>query len=286
MTLLLGCALGLGLVLAVSPLLWPITGSTARRPRATDGMRERLTQAGLHTVSPLTLVAVSLIVGLALAAITYAVAPVVPLSVAALIVGIVAPALMVRWRARARRRTHRGVWPDVVDHLVGGVRAGVTLPDSLVLLASTGPEPTRDAFRSFERTYRATGDFGLGVDELKSRLADPAADRLLENIRMSREVGGRELTTVLRNLAGYLRHDAAIRAEAEARQSWVVGTAKLGVAAPWIVLLLLASRPEAAVAYNSPAGAVLVLGGLVVSVVAYRIMLAIGRLPEERRWFR
>jgi tight adherence protein B len=103
---------------------------------------------------------------------------------------------------------------------------------------------------------------------------------------MSREVGGSELTTVLRNLASYLRQESALRSEVEARQSWVVNAARLGVAAPWIVLLLLATRPEAAVAYNSSAGAVLVIAGLVVTVVAYRIMIAVGRIPEERRWFR
>ncbi len=90
---------------------------------------------------------------------------------------------------------------------------------------------------------------------------------------------------MLRNLAAYLRQEAAIRSEVEARQSWVVNAARLGVAAPWVVLLLLATRPEAAIAYNTAAGAALIIGGLVVSVVAYRVMLAIGRLPEERRWF-
>ena len=102
---------------------------------------------------------------------------------------------------------------------------------------------------------------------------------------MSRDVGGGELTTILRNLGAYLREEAAIRSEIEARQSWVMNAAKLGVAAPWIVLLLLATRPEAAVAYATPAGAVLIVVGLAVSVVAYRIMLGIGRLPDERRWF-
>ena len=70
------------------------------------------------------------------------------------------------------------------------------------------------------------------------------------------------------------------------RQSWIVNAARLGVAAPWIVLLLLASRPEAAVAYNTSAGVVVIVGGLGVSVVAYRLMVALGRLPEERRWFK
>ena len=71
---------------------------------------------------------------------------------------------------------------------------------------------------------------------------------------MSREVGGTELPSILRALAASLRQEAAVRSEVEARQSWVLNAARLGVAAPWIVLLLLASRAEAAAAYNSPAG--------------------------------
>ncbi|MEY2849832.1 MAG: hypothetical protein RI885_2499, partial [Actinomycetota bacterium] len=169
--------------------------------------------------------------------------------------------------------------------LVSGVRSGLALPDSVVTLAHTGPPAVREAFAGFERTYRATGSFGLSVDELKEAIADPVADRVLETLRMSREVGGSELTTVLRNLSSYLRQDAAIRAEVEARQSWVINAARLGVAAPWIILLLLSTRPEAAAAYNSSGGVVLIVGGLALSVVAYRIMIGIGRMPTERRWF-
>jgi tight adherence protein B len=178
------------------------------------------------------------------------------------------------------------VWPDVVDHLVSAVRSGLSLPESIMSLAHTGPPATRAAFATFEHGYRSSGDFAGGLDNLKAHLADPVADRILETVRMSREVGGSELTLVLRNLAAYLRQDAAIRSEVEARQSWVLNSARLGVAAPWIVLVLLATRPEAAAAYNTTAGAVLVVGGLGVSVVAYQIMIGLGRIPEERRWFR
>jgi len=52
------------------------------------------------------------------------------------------------------------------------------------------------------------------------------------------------------------------------------------------VLVLLATRPEAAAAYGTPAGAVLIVVAAGVTVGAYRIMVAIGRLPEDRRWFR
>jgi tight adherence protein B len=120
---------------------------------------------------------------------------------------------------------------------------------------------------------------------VKDRLADPTADRILETLRMAREVGGTELPVVLRNLSASLRQDLALRAEIEARQSWLMNAAKLGVSAPWVILLIVGSRPEAAAAYNSAAGGLLILVGLGLSILAYRLMLRIGRLPEERRWF-
>ena len=98
-------------------------------------------------------------------------------------------------------------------------------------------------------------------------------------------MGGTELTTVLRALSSSVRADAALRAEVEARQSWVRGAAVLGVTAPWVILGLLALRPEGAQAYGSPEGVVLIVVGAVMSVVAYRVMIRLGRLPEPRRWF-
>jgi tight adherence protein B len=230
-------------------------------------------------------VAASACLGVVAAGVAEATLAVVALDVATLAVGALLPVTVVRHRGRARRRTSHTVWPDAVDHLVSAVRSGVALPDSVSTLAHAGPVSSRVAFAEFEAMYRTTGNFGVSLDALKARLADPTADRILETLRMSREVGGTDLTRVLRSLSGYLREDAAIRSEVEARQSWVMNAARLGVAAPWIVLLLLSTRPEAAVAYNSPGGAVLIVGGLVLSVVAYRVMLLIARIPEERRWF-
>jgi tight adherence protein B len=283
MSLVVGFALGAGLLLVVSPLLWP---RTRREPRPSlPGLHDLLVQAGLERVTPATVVVVSVLLGVAGAALAYGVVRVAVLAGAAWVVASVAPWLVISWRARQRRRATRVVWPDVVDHLVSAVRSGLALPDGLMTLATAGPEALRPAFAAFAAQYRATGNLGHGLDELKSRLADPVADRILETLRMAREVGGSELTSVLRGLGAALRTDAAIRSEVEARQSWVVNAARLGLAAPWVVLVLLATRPEAAVAYNSAAGVALIVGGLVVTVVAYRVMMALGRLPEERRWF-
>ncbi len=283
MSALLGLGLAAGLLLAASPWLWP--RRSAPPVRAGGRMRERLVQAGLGSVSPAVVLAVSSLLAIVTAATVYAVLTVAALAAAAGAVAFLAPGTIISWRARARRKATGVVWPDVVDQLVSAVRSGLGLADSVVTLAHTGPAATREAFALFEVDYRATGNFSLCLDGLKARLADPVADRIIETLRMSREVGGAELTTVLRNLGAYLRQEGAIRSEVEARQSWVRNAAKLGVAAPWVVLLLLATRPEAAASYNSPAGATLIVIGLVVTVFAYRLMIGLGRLPEQQRWF-
>ena len=91
---------------------------------------------------------------------------------------------------------------------------------------------------------------------------------------------------MLRTLSELLRADARTRAELETRQGWVVNAARLAVAAPWAVLLLLGTQSQTLQAYDSPGGTLLLAIGGGVCVVAYRLMLRIGRLPEERRVLR
>lgn len=55
------------------------------------------------------------------------------------------------------------------------------------------------------------------------------------------------------------------------------------MAGPWAVVLLLSARPEAAEAYRTATGMVVLGAGLAVSVVCYQLMLRIGALPAEER---
>lgn len=244
-----------------------------------------LTRAGLDRVPIAVIVATALVAALLAAAIVLGITGVPVLGILAGLGGAVAPALLIAWRAAQRRAATRLVWPDAVDHLVSGVRSGMALPEAIAALADSGPEATRREFAAFAATYRRTGALATALDELKDRLADPTADRIIETLRLSREVGGAELVTVLRSLAVYLREEQAIRHEVAARQSWVMNAARLGVAAPWIVLLLLSTRPEASRAYATPEGTVVILAGVAVTALAYALMRRIGRLRDDRRWF-
>jgi tight adherence protein B len=52
------------------------------------------------------------------------------------------------------------------------------------------------------------------------------------------------------------------------------------------VLALLSTRPQAAAAYRTAAGVLVLVAGGVCTVVAYSLMLRIGRLPDDPRVLR
>ena len=284
MTIVWGAVLAAGLLLTVSPWVWPARADRAQS-RAGSRTTRLLEEAGLAQVAPGAVVGASVASAIVAAAVSWLVVPVPVVAGVAGIAGSLAPIGWLRARRGRLVRSRRALWPDVCDLLIASVRAGLSLPDAVAGLGDSAPAPLRPAFAGFARDLAASGHFESSVLRLKAALGDPVADRIVETLRMARQVGGTELTPVLRALAVSVRADASLRAEVEARQSWIRGAAVLGVAAPWIVLALLAMRPEGAAAYGSAEGIALIVAGAAVSVVAYRIMLRLGRLPEPRRWF-
>lgn len=282
----LGAVWGAGVLL----VLYPARGHRPRRLGLLAGsggrLRLWLVRSGGPGLSPTVFVCASAGCGVVAGAVAQAVFGVPGFSLAAACAGAASPCALVSWRGRTRRVAARAAWPDIVDHLVAAVRSGIALPEAVSALATLGSEGLSPAFERFARDYRSSGDFVAACDVLKAQLADPVFDRIAETLKMAREVGGTELVGVLRGLAAALREDAAARGELRARQTWVVNAARLGVAAPWLVLAMLTTRPEGREAYGTPLGTAVIAVAAVVTVVAYRVMIAIGRLPEERRWFR
>lgn len=282
-------ALGLGLVLGCGLFCvwWACWSVPAREPSVrTSRLRELVQQAGLPDLAPRAVVVACGACFVVALALVQAVTRTAPVATCVAVLAGAVPVLALRARARRRRADLRHAWPDAVDHLASAVRAGMSLPEALAALAVRGPGDLRGAFAAFEVDYRATGRFDVALDDLKARLADPVGDRVVESLRLARRVGGTDLGRLLRTLADFLRADARLRGELEARQSWTVNAARLAVAAPWVVLLVLATRPESLAAYSRPAGVVVLGGGAVVSAVSYGLMRRIARLPAERRVLR
>ena len=256
------------------------------RSRRSRLLADILVQAGAGRTSPTMFVLGSIGLGLLVGMVFLGMSRAWPVAASFAAIFTAVPFLVISSRARARRTRLREVWPEAVDTLVSGVRAGMSLPEALTNLGERGPQAVREQFRAFAVDYAATARFTVCLDRLKARFADPVADRIVEALRLAHEVGGSELGTLLRSLSHMLREDLRTRGELEARQSWTVNGARVAVAAPWLILALLATRPQAAAAYATSSGALVLAVGAVASILAYRLMLRLGRLPEEERVLR
>lgn len=287
MGVVVGLVLGAGLA-CVWWSFWPAgsrtaaAGSTSWQARTQD----MLAQAGVAGVTPGGLVAASACLAVFVLFVGLALTRTPSIALCFTVFAAMGPTALLRGRARRRRVRLRELWPEVVDHLASGIRAGLALPEAVAQLGERGPAELQEPFRAFAEDYRATGRFTECLDRLKARLADPVADRIVEALRLTRDVGGTDLGKLLRTLSAFLRDDLRTRGELEARQSWTVNAARLAVAAPWIVLALLGTRSDAAQAYNSTAGLVVLVMGGACTVVAYALMLRVARLPEEPRVLR
>jgi tight adherence protein B len=286
MGLLLGLFFGIGLLL----IGWSFVVPPDAKPRG-DGRlirrsRELLASAGVEGVTPAAFVGACLLTGVVGFVLMFVVSAALPIG---LVFGLMAggiPVALLKSRARKRLAEFRELWPDVVDNIASAVRAGLSLSEALAQVGERGPLPLREPFRRFGADYASTGRFADSLDRLKARLADPVGDRVIEALRIAREVGGGDLGRLLRSLSSFLRDDARTRSELESRQSWSVNAARVAVAAPWLVLGMLSFQGDVIQRYNSPVGALIIGVGAMVCVLAYRLMLRIGRLPEPERVLR
>ena len=195
------------------------------------------------------------------------------------------PNVVQQSRRRKLRAERAAAWPDALDDRVSALRAGLGISEALSSLGSRGPLALRPAFAGFAVQMQATGSLDASLNGLKESLADPVADRVAEAMRLASALGGYDLANVLQALARNLRAENRDRGELLARQSWSVNGARVAAVAPWIVLVLLASRPGTIEAFATPTGTAILVGGFLLTLLAYALMVRLGRLPEEPRVF-
>lgn len=185
--------------------------------------------------------------------------------------------------AKTRRRELAKLWPEVIDSITSAISAGMSLLDAFDDLALRGPKKLRVHFGELSKKLDSGWTFSDAIDDLKMNLGEVHADRLCEVLRLVSDSGSESLAATLRRQSTNLRRDIALHGQIESKQGWVTGTAKIAVAAPWIVVALLSLRRENAAIYNSSSGALILLIGFVVSVFAYRLVQILGTLPEQPR---
>ena len=279
---LLGLSFGLGLLLVLSPILGRRSNGRTK-PARVDRIDGLIHAAGIPRLTRAGLVGTCVGSAVVIAAGALIVTAMPMVAVLAGFAAASVPIVLLHRRIAQQSKARQQAWPDAVDQLASAVRAGLALPEAVADLSRRGPAPLRVSFTEFDAEYRASGSFARALDSLQDALADSVADRVCASLRIARDVGGSDLGQVLRTLSALLREDLRTRGEISARQSWTVNAARMSVAAPWVTLALLSTRPEAVAAFTTWTGTALLAAAAVVSLLAYRLMRMLGRLPAPER---
>ena len=162
-------------------------------------------------------------------------------------------------RRIVRLRELQAAWPDGLRDVVASVAAGRSLSHALTTLAETGPPALRDAFGRFPLLARMLGTVPA-LEIVKSDLADPTSDRVIEVLILAQERGGPIVRRILEDLVVATTKDLKVLDEIESEGLEMKINARAVLVMPWLVLVALTLRDGPFRAfYQSSAGVLVVV---------------------------
>ncbi|MEV4706186.1 VWA domain-containing protein [Actinoplanes sp. NPDC049316] len=175
--------------------------------------------------------------------------------------------LHLRLRATRRSRSFANQLPDALQLLVGSLRSGFSLPQSLDALVRDGGEPIAGELGRALAETRLGGDLEEALERVAERNASQDLSWLVMAIRIQREVGG-SLSEVLETAVGTMRERARLHRHvralsAEGRLSALILFGMPLVLGAWMFVF---RREYLRPLYTEPLG-LLMLGTSVVGVV-------------------
>lgn len=170
---------------------------------------------------------------------------------------------------RKKQKSIQDAWPEALDHINSAINSGVPISQALANLAERGPIVLSPFFREYKSQVNTSGNLELALKNLCLSTQDPVLKRLTQTILLVRQVGGAQVGSVLRTFTTFLRNDLTAKREIEMRHGWIANTARIASCAPWLLLIFLTFQPQTRTAYNTPTGAIVVLGGSLLIGVAY-----------------
>ena len=124
------------------------------------------------------------------------------------------------------------------------------------------------------------------LEIVKSELADPTSDRVIEVLILAYERGGPIVRQILDDLVVATTKDVKVLDEIDSEGLEMRINARAVLVMPWFVLVALTIRPGAfRDFYQSPGGLVVVLVGAALSAVGSWWISRLGRAHEEQRVF-
>ena len=152
-------------------------------------------------------------------------------------------------------------FPDAVDVIVRGIKAGLPLLDSLKLIATEAEEPVRSEFRSIIETQTIGIPIGEACLKLYEDMPLPEANFFAIVVSIQQRAGG-NLSEALGNLSRVLRDRKKMKAKIKAMSMEAKASASIIGALPIAVMLLvyITSPQYISLLWTEPLGRMMLLG--------------------------
>lgn len=125
------------------------------------------------------------------------------------------PLWLLSYLKKRREKQFLNGFPDAVDVIVRGIKAGLPLMDSLKIIALEAPEPAKSEFRSIVETQAIGMPIGEACAKLYDRMPVPEANFFGIVISIQQKAGG-NLSEALGNLSRVLRDRKKMKAKIQA----------------------------------------------------------------------
>jgi tight adherence protein B len=151
-----------------------------------------------------------------------------------LFVGLGFPHMAVGYMIKRRINNFTVRFPDAIELLVRGLRAGLPISETLSVVASEVPGPVGEEFRSVSDKMKIGRSMDVALQETADRLGTPEFQFFCITLAIQRETGG-NLAETLANLADVLRKRAQMKLKIRAMSSESKASAYIVGSLPFIV---------------------------------------------------
>ena len=164
-------------------------------------------------------------------------------------------------------------FPDAVDIIVRGIKAGLPLLDSLKIITADAPEPLRSEFRSILETQAIGMPIGEACAKLYERVPIPEANFFGIVIAIQQKSGG-NLSEALGNLSRVLRERKKMKAKIQAMSMEAKASATIIACLPLAVMTLvyLTSPDYIELLWTHPTGRMMMAGSAVWMLMGVMVM--------------
>ncbi|QHL90409.1 pilus assembly protein TadB [Sphingomonas changnyeongensis] len=155
-----------------------------------------------------------------------------------LFIGLGLPHMATGFMINRRVNQFTSKFPDAIELLVRGLRAGLPISETLSVVASEVPGPVGEEFRSVSDKMKIGRSMDVALQETSERLGTPEFQFFCITLAIQRETGG-NLAETLSNLAEVLRKRAQMKLKIKAMSSESKASAYIVGSLPFIVFTMI-----------------------------------------------